>query len=305
MEDQPTIMVTNDDGIDAPGLRALVQVLVSTRRFQVLVCAPDSEKSAMSHSIKWPDPIAARRVEIEGATAYAIAGTPADCTSLGISKSLFPKIPDLVISGINMGSNCGYNIVYSGTVAGAREAFFNDIPAISVSYNWFRRQGKVENLTLSAEACIPIITAVLVEIKNKTYPLRCFLNIGLPTDVANNKGYKLTKQGKSIYEMAWSQVTSDMQGGKMLSTMTMDTDSTAPIETGALNLSQDHLLFKREVLGVKLNEGDIDDADFKFLQQGYITVTPLGALSHAEIGCHSYFKDWLPSVGEHPSESSL
>ncbi|KAI5573385.1 hypothetical protein POPTR_010G088000v4 [Populus trichocarpa] len=305
MENQPTIMVTNDDGIDAPGLRALVQVLVSTRRFQVLVCAPDSEKSAMSHSITWRDPIAARRVEIEGATAYAIAGTPADCTSLGISKSLFPLIPDLVISGINMGSNCGYHIVYSGTVAGAREAFFNEIPAISVSYNWFGGQSKVENFTLSAEACIPIITAVLVEIKNKTYPLRCFLNIDLPTDVANNKGYKLTKQGKSIYKMGWSQVTSDMQGGKMLSTMTMDTDSTAPIETGALNLSQDHLLFKREVLGGKLDEGDIDDADFKFLQQGYITVTPLGALSHAEIGCHSYFKDWLPSVGEHPSASSL
>ncbi|XP_061975243.1 uncharacterized protein LOC133696957 isoform X2 [Populus nigra] len=282
MENQPTIMVTNDDGIDAPGLRALVQVLVSTRRFQVLVCAPDSEKSATSHSITWLEPIAARRVEIEGATAYAIAGTPADCTSLGISKSLFPKIPDLVISGINIGSNCGYNIVYSGTVAGAREAFINDIPAISVSYNWSRGQSNVENFTLSAEACIPIITAVLVENKNKTYPLRCFLNIGLPTDVANNKGYKLTKQGKSIYEMGWSQVTSDMRGGKMLSTMTMDTDSTAPIETGALNLSRDHLLFKRE-----------------------ITVTPLGALSHAEIGCHSFFKDWLPSVGEHPSESSL
>ncbi|KAG6759361.1 uncharacterized protein [Populus alba] len=305
MENQPTIMVTNDDGIDAPGLRALVQVLVSTRRFQVLVCAPDSEKSAMSHSITWREPIAARRVEIEGATAYAIAGTPADCTSLGISKSLFPLIPDLVISGINMGSNCGYHIVYSGTVAGAREAFFNDIPAISVSYNWSGGQSKVENFTLSAEACIPIITAVLVEIKNKTYPLRCFLNIDLPTDVANNKGYKLTKQGKSIYKMGWSQVTSDMQGGKMLSTMTMDMDSTAPIETGALNLSQDHLLFKREVLGGKLDEGDIDDADYKFLQQGYITVTPLGALSHAEIGCHSYFKDWLPSVGEHPSASSL
>lgn len=259
----------------------------------------------MSHSITWREPIAARRVEIEGATAYAIAGTPADCTSLGISKSLFPLIPDLVISGINMGSNCGYHIVYSGTVAGAREAFFNDIPAISVSYNWSGGQSKVENFTLSAEACIPIITAVLVEIKNKTYPLRCFLNIDLPTDVANNKGYKLTKQGKSIYKMGWSQVTSDMQGGKMLSTMTMDMDSTAPIETGALNLSQDHLLFKREVLGGKLDEGDIDHADYKFLQQGYITVTPLGALSHAEIGCHSYFKDWLPSVGEHPSASSL
>ncbi|CAK7327044.1 unnamed protein product [Dovyalis caffra] len=305
MENQPTIMITNDDGIDAPGLRALIEVLVSTRRFQILVCAPDSEKSAVSHSITWRHPVAVRRVDIEGTTAYAIAGTPADCSSLGISKALFPSIPDLVISGINMGSNCGYHIVYSGTVAGAREAFFNDIPAISISYDWFGGQSNVENFTLAAEACIPLITAILIEIKNKTYPIKCFLNIDLPTDVANNKGYKLTKQGKSLYKMGWSQVTSGMQGGKMLSTMTMDTDSTAPVETDTLNISQDHLLFKREVLGGQLDEGDFDDVDFKFLRQGYITVTPLGGLSHAEIGCHSYFKAWLPSVEECPSSSSL
>ena len=67
-------MVTNDDGIDAPGLRALVQVLVSTNLYEVLVCAPDSEKSAVSHSITWIHALAVKRVEIEGATAYAVSG---------------------------------------------------------------------------------------------------------------------------------------------------------------------------------------------------------------------------------------
>lgn len=62
-------------------------------------------------------------------------GTPADCTSLGISRALFPTTPNLVVSGINKGSNCSFHIVYSGTVAGAREAFFNDIPSISISYD--------------------------------------------------------------------------------------------------------------------------------------------------------------------------
>ncbi|KAJ4840456.1 hypothetical protein Tsubulata_023026 [Turnera subulata] len=88
----------------------MVAVLVSTRRFQVLVCAPHSKKSAVSHSITWRHPVAVKRVEIEGATAFAITGTPADCTPMGLSKALFPATPDLVLSGINMGSNCGYHI---------------------------------------------------------------------------------------------------------------------------------------------------------------------------------------------------
>ncbi|CAK8570996.1 unnamed protein product [Lathyrus sativus] len=131
-----TIMITNDDGIDAPGLRALVAALVATNLYNIQVCAPDSEKSAVSHCITWIHPIAAKKVHIDGTTAYAVSGIPADCTSLGISKALFPTVADLVLSGINMGNNCGYHIIYSGTVAGAREAFFYDIPSISISYDW-------------------------------------------------------------------------------------------------------------------------------------------------------------------------
>ncbi|KAK2974028.1 hypothetical protein RJ640_011393, partial [Escallonia rubra] len=164
---RPTIMVTNDDGIDAPGLQALVRVLVAANRYDVFVCAPDSEKSAFSHSITWRHPLSVKRVEVSGAIAYAVSGTPADCSSLGISNALFPCIPDLVISGINMGSNCGYHIIYSGTVAGAREAFLQ-----------------------AAEACSPIISAILTEIKNNTYPQSCFLNIDLPTDVLNHKAQR-------------------------------------------------------------------------------------------------------------------
>ncbi|CAN1280210.1 5'-nucleotidase SurE [Linum perenne] len=298
----PTVMVTNDDGIDAPGLRSLVRVLVSTRRFHVLVCAPDSEKSAVSHSITWRHPISARRVAIDGATAYAVSGTPADCTSLGISKALFPSVPDMVVSGINMGSNCGYHIVYSGTVAGAREAFFNDIPSISVSYDWVGGKSSVEEYTLAAEACIPIITGVLVEVGNKKYPLGCFLNIDLPTNVSQHKGYKLTRQSKSIFRMGWKQVTSAAEGGRMLSTMTMDTDPVTQTEANTSDASEGDLVFKREVRGAQIIE---DDTDHKYLKEGYITVTPLSALSPAETSCHTYFKDWLPSVVENPPPSAL
>ncbi|KAI5395000.1 hypothetical protein KIW84_061562 [Lathyrus oleraceus] len=148
------------------------------------------EKSAVSHSITWLHPVAAKQVHIHGTLAsFAVSGTPADCTSLVISKALFPIIPDLVVSGINKGSNCGYHIVYSGTVAGAREAFFNDIPSISISYDWVEGKSNPHDFALAAGVCIPIISALLVEIKNQSYPGRCFLNIDVPNNVANHKVY--------------------------------------------------------------------------------------------------------------------
>ncbi|KAL8242373.1 hypothetical protein R6Q59_012675 [Mikania micrantha] len=301
--DRPTIMVTNDDGIDAPGLQALVRVLVSTNRYRVWVCAPDSEKSAVSHSITWRHALSAKKADISGAMAFAVSGTPADCTSLGISKALFPSVPDLVLSGINMGSNCGYHIVYSGTVAGAREAFFYDVPSVSMSYDydWVGGTSSVDDFTLAAEACLPLINAILVEIKNKTYPQKCFLNVELPTNILKHKGYKLTKQGNSISKMGWKQVLSDAQGGHMLSTMINDPNSAAS-NVDVKVASQDNLLFKREVL-VKGGQVENGDTDYCFLKDGYITVSPLGALSHADIDCQTFFKEWLPEVAEHTSSA--
>nr|GMD92105.1 5'-nucleotidase SurE-like isoform X4 [Ipomoea batatas] len=226
----PTVMVTNDDGVDAPGMRALVSVLVSTNRFNVLVCAPDSEKSAVSHSITWRHAIQAKRVhDIPGATAFAVAGTPADCASLGISKALFSSVPDLVISGINMGSNCGYHIVYSGTVAGAREAFVNGVPSVSLS-------------------------------------------------------------------TGWKQVTCEAEGGKMLSTMTMDMTPTQTAQQSVVSTQEDQFLFTREV---RSKQVDKDGTDYSSLQQGFITVTPISALFNADIDGVTFFNKWLPSLDEH------
>ncbi|KDO74618.1 hypothetical protein CISIN_1g021451mg [Citrus sinensis] len=201
-----------------------------------------------------------------------------------------------------MGSNCGYHVVYSGTVAGAREAFFHGVPSVSISYDWVGGKSNVNDYTLAAEACLPIINAILAEIRNQTYPERCFLNIDLPTDIPNNKGYKLTKQGTSIFKMGWRRVTSEMQGGKMLSTMTMDTDSAVTIETDTSTPLEEDLLFRREVRGAHIAD---PDTDWQFLREGYITVTPIGALSNADMESLLYFKDWLPVVAEHESSSAL
>ncbi|XP_042517919.1 5'-nucleotidase SurE-like isoform X2 [Macadamia integrifolia] len=271
-----------------------------------LVVTRFREKSAASHSITWRHPLSVSRVEIEGATAYAVSGTPADCASLGISKALFPAVPDLVISGINMGSNCGYFIVYSGTVAGAREAFFYGVPSISVSYDWVRGKSSIHDFKLGATACLPIINAIMTELKNKTYPQRCFLNVDLPTAISSHKGYRVTKQGKSIIRMGWKQVISGTQGGKMLSTMTMEIDTPATTEMDADSLaSEEQLLFKREVLSSQFEAEDSQDTDFQSLQEGYITITPIGALSNAEMDCQAYFKDWLPRAVECTSSSAL
>ncbi|CAN8232052.1 unnamed protein product [Cochlearia groenlandica] len=301
--ERPIIMVTNDDGIDAPGLRSLVRALVSTNLYDVRVCAPDSEKSAVSHSIIWSRPLTAQRVDIDGAVAYAVDGTPADCTSLGLSEALFPSLPDLVLSGINLGCNCGYNIVYSGTVAGAREAFIYDVPSVSISYDWERGEINVNDFVLAAQACLPIISGILTAIKNKTHPMKCFLNIDLPTDIANHKGYKLTTQGKNLGKMGWRQVDEEAQGPKMLSTMSMETDSRVVSDNNNVTSShsQDSRLFMREVWTYVEEEG----TDLYFLRQGFITVTPLGALSQTDADCQKYYEDWLPNITKHPYSSSL
>ncbi|KAL8223941.1 hypothetical protein R6Q57_019416 [Mikania cordata] len=286
--DRPTIMVTNDDGIHGPGLQAMVRTLVFTNRYRVWVCAPDSENSAASHSASVRGTVSAKPIEIRGATAYAISGTPSDCTSLGISKTLFSSVPDLVLSGINMGSNCGYHIVYSGTVSGAREAFLHGVPSVSISYDWVEGTSNINDFTLAAEACLPMISAIILEIKNKTYPKNCFLNMDLPTDILNHKGFKLTKQGSSIMKIDWKQVSCDSQ------TMTMEANSLPDAKA----VSQEPLLFKMQLKGGQVENGG---TDFGSLQDGYISVTPLGALSNADIDSRKFFNEWLLGVAHGPS----
>ncbi|KAI8561333.1 hypothetical protein RHMOL_Rhmol04G0330800 [Rhododendron molle] len=354
---RPTIMVTNDDGIDAPGLQALVRVLVSTGQYEVQVCAPDSllplfrEKSAVSHSITWRIAVSVQQVNINGATAFAVSGTPADCTSLGVSGSLFPSTPDLValsllllyenvndfitvllypqvISGINMGSNCGYHIVSSGTVAGAREAFFKGVPALSLSYDWVGGTSNVDDYTLAAEACLPIVNAMLAEIKNKTYPQKCFLNLNLPTNLASHKcgrnvsgiqvdqaGEKYCQNGVETSYFCCTRrknVVNNDNGDKFTDKLRngcLDyAKRTSFIQERMRNFFADlgeNPTWEYTIFLVRGAVVDEDDTDYRSLQEGYITVTPLGALSHTDIECQAYFKDWLPGVAECFSSSTL
>ncbi|KAJ6828104.1 uncharacterized protein M6B38_365725 [Iris pallida] len=300
-----TVLITNDDGIDAPGLQYLALLLVRTGRYRVLVCAPDSDQSGVGHGISWRNALSAKRFDLEGTTAFAVSGTPADCASLGISGELFDGIiPDLVISGINVGSNCGYHIVYSGTVAASREAFMYGIPSIALSYHWERGKSNVDDLRLAAEACLPIIHAVLTELKNKTYPEGFFLNIDVPTDVPHHKGFKITKQGKSMIKIGWKQTDTNASGIESYQTANMDLDSVTDTEKNAgSTISSEQLLFKRVVkqYGFDL-DGAEEDIDFRALHEGYIAVTPLRALSHMDVDAVPHVKSWLMRIA---SSSSL
>ncbi|MBW2086575.1 MAG: 5'/3'-nucleotidase SurE [Deltaproteobacteria bacterium] len=129
------ILLTNDDGIHAPGLRALFQSLSLEHR--VFIVAPESEQSAVGHAITLTDPIKVKEIYNETRFyGYAISGTPADCVKVALADLLEIK-PDAVISGINLGANVGINILYSGTVSAATEAAMLGLPALAVSLNTY------------------------------------------------------------------------------------------------------------------------------------------------------------------------
>ncbi len=127
------ILITNDDGYQSPGIRALYDALNELPETEVIVAAPDRERSAVSLGITLQDPLRAWSLEHTGMNGWSINGTPADCVKLAVSELLKDNPPDVVFSGINRGSNVGLNANYSGTVAGAVEGAMNGLPSIAVS----------------------------------------------------------------------------------------------------------------------------------------------------------------------------
>ena len=125
------ILVSNDDGIDSPGIAALVKSLKEIA--DVTVVAPQNEQSAVGHAITMKIPLRVTPYYKNGDFfGYAVDGTPADCVKMGI-RNIMKEPPDLVISGINNGSNTAINIIYSGTVSAAREAAIMEVPAAAIS----------------------------------------------------------------------------------------------------------------------------------------------------------------------------
>jgi 5'-nucleotidase len=149
------ILLSNDDGIIAPGLAALRQALAELG--EVRVVAPNSPQSAAAHGITVRGPVAVGKVHVQGEFfGYSVEGRPADCVKLAI-RELLPEPPDLVVSGINDGANVSINVLYSGTVAAAAEGALLGFPAIAVSM----KQGEERDFHRAARLALPIVRRLL------------------------------------------------------------------------------------------------------------------------------------------------
>ena len=185
------VLVTNDDGIDAPGLWAAVRELHQVA--EVAVVAPKQEQSGRGASITLAHSIKVNEVESElnGLEAYTTEGTPADCVIVGI-KSLFPGKIDLVVSGINRGPNIGHDIFVSGTVGAAVQGYLRGIPSLAVSLDAYE--------DLNFDSAARLVALLAAEIKNGELPQEIFLNINLPNLPREEiLGIEITKLSRQSY----------------------------------------------------------------------------------------------------------
>lgn len=185
------ILLTNDDGYHALGIQTLYRVLRSKTKHEITIVAPEGQRSAMGHSITLFHPLFVTKHDLDGTqTGFAISGTPSDCVKLAVQGELVTK-PDLLISGINQGSNLGTDIFYSGTVSAAMEGVLLGIPALALSlasYDYFDFEPSANYV---AEHLDYFVACSQEGLTNVNFP-------GKPQ--AQWKGVKLTRLGKTIYD---------------------------------------------------------------------------------------------------------
>lgn len=193
---RPHILITNDDGYHAKGISALVEALKDLGN--ITVFAPDSHRSGMSNAITTTEPLRSRKVEEkENVTTYICNGTPVDCVKLAINEFLEHK-PDLLVSGINHGSNAGISVIYSGTMGAAIEGCIFDIPSVGVSLCQ-------HSLDADFGEAVKVARKVAEAVLEKGLPRGICLNVNIPQGEV--KGIKSTvqTQGKWVNEYHRSQ----------------------------------------------------------------------------------------------------
>ena len=237
--DRPLILVSNDDGIDAEGIAALVAALDGLG--DVCVVAPFQEQSAVGHAITIRDPIRAHVWPFEAPSgpvwARAVTGTPADCVKIGCQK-LLPRRPDLVISGINHGPNTAVNILYSGTVSAATEGTILGVPSIAVSHgDW-----APDDFEGAGRTARRVAERVLAD----GLPPGVLLNVNVPGGAADElRGIRVTRQARARWEEEFEERRDPMDrpyywlGGRF----------------------------------IDMDEGP--DTDLAALRHGYVSVTPI------------------------------
>ena len=193
---KPKILITNDDGIFAPGIYALWEAMQEVG--QTTVVAPDTEQSAVGHAITLSDPLRVEGIHRTGGfEGFAVSGTPADCAKIAI-RSLMDKKPDVLISGINRGANLGNNIIYSGAVSAATEGTMLGIPSVAISINSFNS----DEFRGAKETAIKVVHYLT----NNTLPSGTLLNVNVPYCPPEEiKGIKVTRQGNQYFQDDFDQ----------------------------------------------------------------------------------------------------
>jgi 5'-nucleotidase len=189
--DKANILLCNDDGINAPGLYALWQEVQQVG--DVVIVAPDGEQSAVGHAITLSDPLRVWEFEKTGGFfGYAVNGTPADCIKIAY-WALLDKKPDLIISGINLGSNTGINVIYSGTVSAATEGTILGIPSFAVSLSTYSKPDFKYAARFAAKLARDVLAHGL--------PRGTYLNVNVPNLPEEEiQGVVVTRQGLSNYK---------------------------------------------------------------------------------------------------------
>ncbi|MEQ1566239.1 MAG: 5'/3'-nucleotidase SurE [Myxococcota bacterium] len=237
------VLVSNDDGYDAPGLQALAARL--QRDADVFVVAPTDEQSAQSHSLTMTRPL---RLITRGPQRWAVTGTPADCIYVALHHVMVDQPPDLVISGINNGSNLGSDVHYSGTVAAAREACLHGYQSIAVSLH-----REPDDAVKHWDAAAELAATVIARVREHPLPRLVLLNVNVPNrPLAQQRGLKAARLGDRVYAPLVDE-RRDPRGRSYL-----------------------------WIGGPHLHFGEVAEADGPAVEDGWATVTPLSAAITSE-----------------------
>ena len=238
MQTKPNILIVNDDGINAPGIKHLWNALKDHAKLTIV--APAHEQSGVGLSITIRDPLHIRQVEWpENTPAWHVTGTPAVCIKIALSVILTEK-PDLVVSGINRGTNAGRNVLYSGTVGGTIEAVMRDIPAIAFSCWEFTESPSYS----AAELYVPEIVRYVLE---HPLPNGTLLNVNFPNEMHRQmNGIRFARQGKGFWGEDFAERRHPAEG---------------------------HSYYWMGAQLMKFDEHE--ESDIVLLQQGYATAVPV------------------------------
>ncbi|WP_010179726.1 5'/3'-nucleotidase SurE [Aquimarina agarilytica] len=248
---RPLILVTNDDGITAPGIRTLISIMNSIG--DVLVVAPDSPQSAKGHAITISETLYCDKIVIDPDAPqeeYSCSGTPVDCVKMATHEILKRK-PDLCVSGINHGSNAAINVIYSGTMSAAVEAGIEGIPAIGFSLLDYSMKADFTH-------CRSFILSIVNQVLQNGLPKGVVLNVNIPVlKTSEIKGIKVCRQANAHWEEEFDKRTSPM--GREYYWLT----------------------------GKFVNEDKGEDTDEWALANGYISVVP----TQFDLTAHHYIQE--------------